>query len=287
MRKETNEKVASTTSTKTTASLCTSTVTISPTPTCEYKCGKWCSSPLPPFTDSGSCSKAVAACSVQLASCFLHAGFPDSLNCFQFSSWCGQVSSYCGNYCPGNSCSLGGCKSKYPPSGPVAPSPTVSTSVYTCSVSTTTTPSAAASTTSCVPVPTNSNICTQPNNPRNGYGSQSPVGGIELPCLTCNNIKSEFNAGNCFKLYTAPQSSNCPSYPRSGPHGPGQGCKDACDSQYQGCMNTYAQGCKSNSRGDTYASASQKCQNQWNDCYSANSWVSVSSSRCGSFNSGW
>ena len=84
-----------TSSTKTTASLCTSTVTVSPSPTCEYKCGNWCSSPLPPFTDANSCGKAVAACSVQLASCFLKAGFPESLECFKFSSWCSSVSSYC------------------------------------------------------------------------------------------------------------------------------------------------------------------------------------------------
>jgi hypothetical protein len=105
--------------------------------------------------------------------------------------------------------------------------------------------------------------------------------------LTCNNLHSDYQSGNCFKLYTAPQSFNCPSYPRSGPSGPSQGCKDACDSQYQSCMNTYAQGCRYNKRGDTYGSASQKCQNQRNDCYSVNSGVSVDDSRCGSFNRGW
>ncbi|KAG0652200.1 WSC domain-containing [Hyphodiscus hymeniophilus] len=281
-----------TSTTKTTASLCTSTVTVSPSATCEYKCGKWCSSPLPNFSDSDSCGKAVAACSVQLASCFLQAGFPESLNCFEFSAWCSKVSTYCGNSCPGKSCSNSECKSKYPPSGPASPSPTLSTSVYTCppasaTPSKTSSSSTIVSTTSCVPVPTNSNICSQPNNPSNGYTSSSPVGGIALPCLTCNNLKSEFNSGNCFKLYTSPDSSRCPSYSRSGSHGPGQGCKDACDSQFTSCMDTYAQGCKNNKRGDNYSSASQKCKNQWNDCYSANSRVSVSSSRCGGFNSGW
>ena len=67
-------------------SLCTSTVTVTPTPTCEYKCGNWCSKPLPHFNDGGSCKTAVTNCLVQTTSCFLQAGWPDSLNCFHFSS---------------------------------------------------------------------------------------------------------------------------------------------------------------------------------------------------------
>ncbi|KUJ21127.1 WSC-domain-containing protein [Mollisia scopiformis] len=282
----------STTSTKTTASLCTSTYTTTPTPTCEYSCGNWCSTPIPTWTDSNSCFSAVSSCNVQLASCFLHAGFPASLNCFEFSSWCTSISQYCEKYCPGGNCNKPSCTSKLPPSGPSAPSPVYSTSVYTCpaastsSAKPTTTSKAAASTTSCVPIPTNSNICTQPSNPGKGYTSSSPVGNIPLPCLTCNNIQSDYNSGNCFKLYTYANSAQCPSYPRSGSSGPSKGCKDACDSQYNSCMNVYAQGCQGNTRGDTYSSASQKCQNQWNDCYSANSNVNIGN-RCGSFNSGW
>lgn len=217
------------------------------------------------------------------------------MKCFEFSSWCESVSSYCGKYCPGNSCSLGGCKSKYPPSGqPAPPAPTVSTSVYTCPPATTkptkpATTTKPSTTTSCVPVPTSSNICTQPNNPSKGYSSSSPVGNIPLPCLTCNNIYSDYKSGNCFKLYNNADSSKCPSYPRSGSWGPGKGCKDACDSQYESCINTYAQSCKSNGkRGfpDTYESASQKCHNQWTDCYSANENV-TGGGRCNSWNSGW
>ncbi|KIM95067.1 hypothetical protein OIDMADRAFT_149202 [Oidiodendron maius Zn] len=277
------------TSTKTTASLCTKTITETPTPTCEYKCGNWCSHPLPPFNNEGDCLKAVSACSIQVASCFLEAGFPGSLECFEFSQWCESVSSYCGYYCPGNGCSLGGCKSKWPPSGGSPPPYTITTSVYTCTPTTTTqsTTTHKPTTTTCVPVPTCSNICTQPNNPQKGYGTSSPVGGIPIPCLTCNNIQSDYNNGNCFKLYSNSDSSKCPSYQRSGC---GQGCKDACDSQYQSCMDNYAQGCKNkNWNGpvtDTYQSASQKCYNQWNDCCSVNQKVS-GNGRCNDWNWGW
>lgn len=294
----TKPPTTSPTSTKTTASLCTSTYTVSPTPTCEYKCGKWCSSPLPIFGDKDSCFKAVSACAVQAASCFLHAGFPDSMNCFEFSNWCTSISSYCGSFCPGNKCSLPNCKSKYPPknppSGPYVPPPVVSTSVYTCPVPTSTakpsTTSQKPSTTKCVPVPTKTNICKQPHNPGKGYTSTSPIGGLEIPILSCNNVYSDYKAGNYFKLYTYADTYKCPSYPNSGPKGPSKGCHDACDSQYAICVSTYAEGCRSKKgkRGfpDTYSSANNKCLNQRNDCYDANNGVSTVG-RCGSWNSGW
>ena len=273
----------------TTTSLCSTVVTTLPTPTCEYQCGKWCSNPLPPFSDHPSCLTAASNCAIQLASCFLHAGFPESLECLEYSSWCSQVSSYCSSSCPGNSCSISGCKSKYPPSGPPAPPPSVTTSVFTCSAAPTTTTTSKSTSTSCVPVPTSSCVCKQPNSPSKGYGSSSPVGSVTLPCLTCNNLHSDYNSGNWFKLYTSSDSSSCPSYPKGSVP---QGCKSACDNQYSACLGTYAESCKSNSassisRGaDSYSSACTKCKNQWNDCYSCNSGAS-GGNLCTSWNSGW
>jgi hypothetical protein len=266
-----------------------------PTPTCEYKCGSWCSNPIPTWGDQPGCFKAQANCAVQIASCFLQAGWPESLKCFEFANWCQSVSSHCNSYCPGTSCSKSSCTSKYPPSGPPLPSASVSTSVYTCPVSSTkttskTTVSTSTSTSSCVPLPTQTNICVQPHNPYNGYTSTSPVGNIPLPCLTCNNVYNDYRSGNCFKLYTSPQSSDCPSYPRGGPSGPSQACKDACDNQYNTCMGTYATGCKNRSGPqytDSYYVASNKCANQRADCYKANANISPPTSRCGSWNSGW
>ncbi|KAH8658736.1 WSC domain-containing protein [Tricladium varicosporioides] len=285
----TSKPTTSTSTTKTTASLCTSTTTISPTPTCEYQCGSWCSNPLPNWSDKTSCMAAQSNCALQVTACFLNAGWPDSLKCFEFSSWCFSVQSYCNGYCPGGSCSKSGCKSKYPPNGPSQPSASVSTSVYTCPPGTSTakpTSTQTPTSTSTVPVPTNTNICKQPNNPSKGYGSTSPVGDIPLPCLTCNNLYSDYYSGNPFKLYTSKQSSSCPSYGRNNPS---QGCKDACDAQYSSCVNTYAQGCRTNPTpgGDSYSTASQKCTNQRTDCYTANSGVTVSSSRCNGWNQGW
>jgi len=185
-----------------------------------------------------------------------------------------------------------GCTTKYPPPPPPShPSATVSTSVYTCPPASstakpsTTTSKPATSTKSCLPIPTCSNMCAQPHNPNKGYSYNSPVGSIPIPCLTCNNLQSDFN-NNPFKLYNNPKSENCPSYPRGGNGGPGKGCKDACDNQYTSCMNTYAEGCKSNRFGDSYQTGSQKCKDQWNDCYSANSNVNAGN-KCGSWNSGW
>ncbi|PQE13221.1 hypothetical protein CJF30_00003133 [Rutstroemia sp. NJR-2017a BBW] len=271
--------------TKTSVSLCTSTTSIVPTPTCEYKCGNWCSNPIPTFTDKNSCLTAAGSCAVQLTSCLLGAGFPSALQCLSFASWCQNVASYCTSYCPGNSCSVSGCKGKYPPTGPSPPPVSYSTSVYTCpaTLKTTTTSSKPSSTSSIVPVPTCSNICVQPNNPSKGYGSSSPVGNIPLPCLTCNNLQQDYNAGYPFKLYTNKDSGSCGSYTRPNC---GQGCKDACDTQYTSCVNTYAQSCSGGGGADTYSSAMTKCQAQKTDCYSANSGVG-GSGRCTSWNSGW
>jgi hypothetical protein len=234
---------------------------------------------------------------VQIASCFLEAGWPGSLKCFDFANWCQSVSSHCNGSCPGKSCSKPSCTSKYPPSGPTIPGASVSTSVYTCPVSSTKTASKTtlstgkvSSTSTCVPIPTQTNICVQPHNPNNGYSSTSPVGNIPLPCLTCNNAHGDYNNGNCFKLYTSPQSSNCPSYPRGGTTGPSKACKDACDHQYTICIGTYAQGCKGRSGpqfGDSYSVATNKCTNQRADCYKANANISPPKSRCGSWNTGW
>jgi hypothetical protein len=221
----------------------------------------------------------------------MNAGWPASQNCFAFSNWCNSVSSYCSSSCPGGNCNLGGCKSKWPPVGPPPPATTYSPTVYPCTQTTLSksTTTSKPTTTSCVPIPTKSCICSQPHNPSKGYSSTSPVGSISLPCLTCNNLQSDYNSGNHFKLYTSSDSKSCSSYP----HGSvPQGCKDSCDYQKQVCLGTYAESCKANSAKDiaggkdSYASACNKCQSQWNDCYSANGGQS-GGNRCTGWNSGW
>ncbi|RDW71276.1 hypothetical protein BP6252_07839 [Coleophoma cylindrospora] len=278
--------------TSTTASLCTTTVTISPTPTCEYQCGGWCSAPMPDFSDKTSCSTAAEWVAVQVASCFVQAGWPASLQCFDFAGWASSIKTYCSSACPGGNCSKGSCKKQYPPSGPAAPSSTVTTSVYTCAPAkpTTTSFTTTTSATTSVPVPTNSNICTQPSNSRYGYSGSSPVGNVPMPCLTCNNLKSDFNAGNVFKLYTHPDTTKCGSYKKPSC---ASACQDSCDAQYASCKTTYANSCSSNSfwaiwfgGADSYSSATTKCTQQWNDCYSANKYT-TGASRCGSWNAGW
>jgi hypothetical protein len=203
----------------------------------------------------------------------------------------------------GGLCSKGDCTSKHTPAGNPG---TPTTSVYTCpptTAPTTAKPGSKPTTTTCtsVPVPTSSNICQQPNNPSKGYTSKSPCGGIALPCLTCNNIQSDYNAGNCFKLYTSKDSSSCSSYTKPSCR---QGCKDACLAQYNSCIGNYAESCKSNrkkreasvnpqwgwgwggSSGVDYNTASQQCQNQYNDCLAINANVNPGN-RCSSWNSGW
>ncbi|TEY80413.1 hypothetical protein BOTCAL_0038g00110 [Botryotinia calthae] len=276
---------ASPTTPKTSATICTTTIVTTPTSTCEYKVGNWCSSPLPPFADQNSCLAAANTCAVQLTSCLLSAGFPGSLQCLQFSTWCQEVESYCGNYCPGSSCSNNGCKSRHPPAGYTPPVISVKTSIYTCSTTIQTSISKPTSTTSITPLPTCNNICAQPNNPSQGYSSYSPVGLIPIPCYTCNNLQPDYNSGYPFKLYTAKTSENSPRYQRPDC---GQGCQDACDAQYESCVGTYAQGCGYGGGGgrDTYASALVKCIQQKADCYIINEGVG-GEGRCGSYGVGY
>ncbi|KAJ8065071.1 hypothetical protein OCU04_005784 [Sclerotinia nivalis] len=271
---------------QTSSTLCTSTTNITPTPTCEYKVGNWCSNPLPPFSDQNTCFTSSNTCLVQLTSCLLSAGFPGSLQCLQFSTWCQQISSYCLSYCPGSSCSNTGYIAKYPPAGYTPPVISTITSIYTCptTILTTSKPAPTTSTSSIAPLPTCSNICTQPNNPSQGYSSYSPVGSIPLPCYTCNNLQPDYSSGYPFKLYTAKTSEDSPSYQRPDC---GTGCRDACDAQYEACVGTYAQSCSyGGGGGDSYESALVKCGLQKADCYVVNGGVG-GEGRCANYGVGY
>ncbi|EOO04428.1 putative wsc domain-containing protein [Phaeoacremonium minimum UCRPA7] len=262
-----------------------------------------------------------------VAACFKNAGWPGAMDCFDFSSWCSDIGSYCTSASSrGGKCNKGDAWKSKPPKG--GNSPTTSTSVYTCkptSTSTTSTKktsSTSSSTTKC-PVPTATGICKQPTNNQYGYGPGNPVGDIDLPILTCNDLKDDFSKYP-FKLYTDSDSKKCGGYSR--PSVP-NACADACKAQYDQCQDTYATGCKekngvgsskSGSSGssswwpfwkrsafpgsyfdyikapnkrtfgwtDTYTTASSKCTAQYNDCLSQNKGVSAGT-KCTSYGTGW
>ncbi|KAL8826061.1 MAG: hypothetical protein Q9191_004032 [Dirinaria sp. TL-2023a] len=142
------------------------------------------------------------------------------------------------------------------------------------------------STTTQAPVPTVSSICSLPNGDSNsGYSNGACVGGIKPPALTCNNLQSTFSQYP-FKLYTDKDSSKCGGYSRNTVP---QGCKDACQAQYNSCLGTYATSCKGQQqRGslDSYDSASTKCKNQYQDCLKINS-NTGGGNRCKQFGVGW
>ncbi|KAK6081663.1 WSC domain-containing protein [Seiridium cupressi] len=242
--------ITTSTSTTSSAPLCTST-TITP-PSCEFKCGKWCSSALPDWSDSAGCLTAWSSCALQVTSCFKNAGWPDAMDCFNFVEWCSDIKGYCGSSCKGKTCGTKSeCLEKSPPTN--GRPGTTSTSVYPCTTIATTTkaasttsskPTSSKPTSSC-PVPTPTGICKQPQNSRDGYDVGAPVGGIQLPVLTCNNLEAQYNAGNIFKLYTESDSTKCGSYPRSKYP---EACADACKAQYDDCLDVYAEGCKVDGR---------------------------------------
>ncbi|KAF7547989.1 hypothetical protein G7046_g8830 [Stylonectria norvegica] len=276
--------------------LCTNTVVLPSD--CEYKCGNWCAPSLPDFQDATTCQTAYKTCAKLVSSCFQNAGWPAALNCFDFNSWCSGVQTYCTGSCQGKKCSKASCVKNNAPSGTAAPSST--TTVVPCVATTSTIP--AVSQTSVVPVPTN--ICVQPSSDRFNYGPGNPVAGIEMPLVSCNDIKNDF-ASKPFKLYSATSSSQCGSYSRAQSN---SACADACKVQYTNCQAVYVQSCKSlNSRsyfarraleaqgiekrwfnrwsGDSWQSASSKCTIQYADCLGEN-WNVNAQNRCQNWGTG-
>ncbi|KAH6694087.1 WSC domain-containing protein [Plectosphaerella plurivora] len=256
----------------------------------EYCCGKWCSSPLPDFGDLGSCLISKAKCKIQVASCLKYAGWPAALECFDFGKWCGNVSTYCSSKCkkgkPG-SCSKKECFSQKPPKGGNKPTTTMKT--VPCATTTTVPP------TPDVPEPTN--ICIQPTNRLYGYGPGKPVGDVELPFVSCNDLADDWKQ-NPFKLYWHTDSRKCKPFKR--PQVPGA-CADACKEQFDSCKDVYAKGCSSWGPGrksrrsgslmatsmspnpaaiekrflfglfkDSFGTATLKCKAQYTDCLKVN-----------------
>ncbi|KAL8712393.1 MAG: hypothetical protein Q9220_003241 [cf. Caloplaca sp. 1 TL-2023] len=274
----------STTSSPTTTKPMTTTTkcisTISATPTCEYGCGKWCSKPIPPFTDHPTCKISLAECILQIADCFLTAGWPASLQCAKYQSWCQSIGTYCGNICASGKCNKGDCISSNPPVGGQS-SVTTTTTTGVCPASSSTSKSSTSSSiSSTAPIPTVSSLCLLPNGPPgSGYSNGASLGNIPPPALICNNLSRDF-AAYPFKLYTSKDSSSCQGYSKAAVP---QACKDACLAQYTSCVGTYAEGCRA---GGGYEGAKAKCGNQYADCLSVNKVVGVGS-RCTVFGEGW
>ncbi len=237
------------------------------------------------------------------------------MSCFSYAGWCKDIGSYCSGVPTGGKCSKSDCFGKKPPQGGSAPVTT--TTVYPCQATTATSAPTSSSTTSKCPIPTATNICTQPYSRQYGYGPGNSVGGIDLPIVTCNDVQPDYEAGNQLKLYTNKDTSKCSTYRRPQCS---NACADACKSQFDQCSATYAQGCKSNSNGkpkwyaaravaagaadktyfdfasspnkrffgwtDTWTTASNKCQAQYNDCLSQNKYTNAFS-KCARYGSGW
>ncbi|KAI0202726.1 WSC domain-containing protein [Astrocystis sublimbata] len=264
----TTTRPVTTTTTTTTAPVCTSTSVIPST--CEYKVGRWCSNPLPDWTDKKGCLAAYASCAIQSASCFLKAGFPEALRCFEYKEWCIKQNKYCYS---GGSCNKSDWHHQSPPKG--GDYPTTQTTTYPCPTTVTTKTTTKATTTT--PAPTAScpvayptGICQQPSNRWYGYGPGNPVGGIELPAVTCNNIKNDYYAGNVFKLYTEKDSHKCRSYTRPKCS---NACSDACKAQFQQCESVYTEGCKAGRFNRHWNDADKACKAQYKDCLGVNKWV--------------
>jgi hypothetical protein len=308
------------TSTTPTTSLCVSTVTIPSQ--CEYGCGNWCSDDLPDWEDTNGCTNGHSHCKLQVADCFSNAGWPNAMNCFDFAGWCSDIKGYCGSVPKGGKCSKKDCYGKKPPKG--GKPPTTTTTKVPCKPTSTSSARPSSSTTppTC-PMPEPTNVCKQPSSDKYGYGPGRPVGGIELPVVTCNDIKSDYSAGNVFKLYDNKDSSKCRSYK---PPQCSNACADACKAQYDQCQATYAQGCKKNEDerkggnkywnwrrdatprersyfdyaadtspakrtygwgwNDSWSTAASKCKTQYDDCLAENKNVSYKT-KCTSYCTGW
>ncbi|EJT81714.1 hypothetical protein GGTG_01690 [Gaeumannomyces tritici R3-111a-1] len=304
----------------TSSAVCVTTVVT--TPKCEYKCGNWCSGELPNWENQNDCKSASSNCKLQVAACFKQAGWPGAAECFGFQQWCDSCDKYC-KQPPKNKCSKGDWFNQKPPVKGPSGKPTTKTITVPCKPTTTSKPPHTTSmptkpttttkpsmpnTTYKCPVPTVTNICKQPTSWKDNYGPGNPVGGIELPVVTCNDIKREHQSGKQWKLYTDSDSSKCPGYSHGGVP---NACQDACKEQYDDCVKVYAEGCKakdSNKGGwggspngwpwkrsiagrtvsfpDSWSTANNKCRSQYNDCLAVNKGVN-SGGKCSSWGQGW
>ncbi|KAL5888685.1 hypothetical protein ACKVWC_003943 [Pyricularia oryzae] len=295
-----------TTTSTTSSAVCVSTI-VTP-PKCEFKCGNWCSGELPDWDDQEGCKHGYSYCKLQIAACFKNAGFPGALKCFEFALWCGACGDYC-NKAPKNKCSKQDWFKQKPPAwGPGKPSTTTITApckpTATTPTKTQTTP--ATTSTKCPVPPTATNICKQPTNIWHGYKPGKPVGGIELPMVTCNDLKDDWHAGRPWKMYTDADSRKCMSYPHLAVP---NACRDACKEQYDDCKETYAEGCRQQSENpgfglglswpfkrslagrtwgwiDTWKSAMDKCHAQYSDCLIVNK-NAAAKGKCHAWGSGW
>ncbi|ROT40395.1 WSC-domain-containing protein [Sodiomyces alkalinus F11] len=249
-------------------------------PTTEYCCGRWCSEPIPEFNNKAGCLVAKGKCVLQTAACLATAGWPGTLECLKFGQWCAELGSYCLTTCkPGRDCSRGDFLSKKPPKGGVKP-PTTSTSTVPCpettAAATPTTPHTPAPT-PVVPEPTS--VCVQAKNGLKGYGPGNPVGGIEMPFVTCNDVEAEFHSGYHFKQYLFANTLRCPTYKRSQVKG---ACVDACHEQGETCRNVYAKAQLETKGFTAWVKATALCKVQQEDCLKQNKNVS-GGSHCTTF----
>lgn len=315
----------STTSIATAPRVCTSVV-VAP-PKCDFGCGKFCYT-LPEWKDSKGCSDAWSHCMVNVASCYVKAGIPDALNCIGFAQWCSKVKDFCGASPRGNKDS---CTKAWPPVKPtLKPELTTTTMTVACAnvattsqvaavssnkpltsakpvaltTTTLTTPAPVTTATTTCAIATPTGICQQPKNAASGYDVHSPLGGIKLPALTCNNVEAEHKAGNIYKLYTEQDTRKCASF--KAPQ-VADACSQACRAQYSQCVSVYAEGCRTKGKYngktfglgyspngvfisaqprsypmlgartevatkfvDTYDGAKTKCVQQWRDCLTIN-----------------
>ncbi|KAK7965048.1 WSC-domain-containing protein [Apiospora saccharicola] len=240
--------------------------------TCDFGCGKFCYA-LPEWTDSKGCAGAWSHCMVNVASCYLKAGIPDALNCNGFAQWCGKIQEYCKASPAGNKDSY---TKAWPPVQPTS-KPELKTKTMTVPCATVATPTKPAAVSSAAavskpsavskppvltkaapvtttlttmppskptgvcPIPTPTGLCQQPKNTKYGYDVSTPVGGIKLPSLTCNNLEMEHKAGHIFKLYTDEDTRKCASFTKPQC---ASGCSQACRAQYDQCVSVYAEGCR-------------------------------------------
>lgn len=188
------------------------------------------------------------------------------MNCFDYADWCSDIKDYCSTS-PSKVKGYGksNCFSSKPPKGspPTTKTITAPCAPTTTAKTTTTTKPATTTTTTKCPIPTVTNICKQPTNWQYGYDSDNPVGDIELPVVTCNDLKSEF-AQKPLKLYTDSDSTKCGGYTR--PQAP-DACADACKAQYDQCTSTYAQGCKTPSQGGSSSGNGNGGSSYWDSWF--------------------
>ncbi|KAG8728325.1 hypothetical protein FRC12_021838, partial [Ceratobasidium sp. 428] len=71
---------------------------------CDLKIGKWCATPLPPFSNRETCLASAAVCKKQSNECYKSVSILQTPKCVAYTAACAKDAVYCATGCSSTKC---------------------------------------------------------------------------------------------------------------------------------------------------------------------------------------